>query len=242
MRRTAGLLIILAATSAGRAWADDRAEARAVIDRAIRATGGEEKLAKFKAQTWREKGKFYGLGDGLPYTGKSAVQFPDKFRMEIEGVFTIVLNGDKGWVQSQGETKEMTKEQLASQKEGLYGGWVSTLIPLKDRAFTLSPLAEVRVNNRPAVGVKVSRKGHKDVSLYFDKETGLLVKSEQRVHSAEQDKEVLQESIYSDYKEVEGVKVPMKGTIKRDGKPYVEAENQDVKPAGKLDESVFAKP
>src|SRR5437016_2668742 len=46
----------------GRCWADDKEEARATIDRAIKATGGEGKLVKLKAMTWKEKGTFYGMG------------------------------------------------------------------------------------------------------------------------------------------------------------------------------------
>ena len=48
------------------------------------------------------------------------------FRMEIEGVFTLVLNGDKGSFKEGGKVQEMTKEQLAQQKESQYAGWVTT--------------------------------------------------------------------------------------------------------------------
>src|SRR2546428_8816628 len=55
------------------AAADDQADARAIVAKAIKAVGGEQKLEKFKAQTWREVGTYYGMGDGLPYTGNYAV-------------------------------------------------------------------------------------------------------------------------------------------------------------------------
>jgi hypothetical protein len=51
-----------------------------------------------------------------------------------------------------------------------------------------------------------------------------------------------QEVFYSNYGDVDGVKFPMKILITRDGKPYVEAENSDVKAVDKLDEKLFAKP
>src|SRR5262249_6555727 len=79
-----GLLLL---TGVGRA--DDN-ECRAIIDKSIKAVGGSERLAKYKAQTWKEKGTFYGEGAAQPYTGNYAVQWPDQFRMEIEGVFTLV--------------------------------------------------------------------------------------------------------------------------------------------------------
>ena len=134
----------------GRCWADDKEEARATIDRAIKATGGEGKLVKLKAMTWKEKGTFYGMGDGVAYTGNYAIQLPNQFRMEIENVFIIVVDGDKGWTQMGGNTTEMTKDQLAEQKESMYASSVRHLTPLTDKAFTLTPLRMLRCHVRPA--------------------------------------------------------------------------------------------
>src|SRR5262245_38110155 len=123
MHRThcALLLVGLGLSIVSPAAAADQAEPRAIIDKAIAAAGGREKLTKFTAQTWKEKGTYYGMGQGLPYTGRYAMQMPNKFRMEIENVFTLVVDGDKGWIKSQGNTQDMTKEQLATQQEHLYG-------------------------------------------------------------------------------------------------------------------------
>ena len=107
----------------------------------------------------------------------------------------------------------------------------------------LAPLPEIKVDNRPAVGVKVSHKNRADVMLYFDKTSGMMIKSEYPVKSPEQKgKEVKQEAFHSEYKEVAGVQFPMKIVLKRDGKLFVEAENFDVKPVEKLDNKVFGKP
>src|ERR1700678_4090811 len=91
------LTLGLAVSASG---ADDAASARAIIDKAIQAGGGEEKLAQFKSQTFRETGTYYGMGKGQPYTGVYALQCPGHFRMEIEGVFTMIVAGDKGWIKS----------------------------------------------------------------------------------------------------------------------------------------------
>jgi outer membrane lipoprotein-sorting protein len=223
------------------ARADDATDARALIDKAVKATGGKDKLAKYKAQTWNEKGVYHGMGMAQPYTGKYAVLWPDKFRMEIQGVFTLVLDGDKGWINSMGETKEMTKEQLTAQQESTYVGHITNLVPLEDKSFTLTTLPEIKVNERPALGVKVVKKGKPDVSLYFDKATTLLVKSSFRA-KGEDGKTVTQDTYLSDYRDVEGVKLPKKIVLKHDDKIYVEAENSDMKLSEKLDDKVFAKP
>jgi hypothetical protein len=156
--------------------------------------------------------------------------------MAIKNVFTIVLDGDKGWVNG----AEMNAEQLKEMRESNYAGWVSTLLPLKDKAFTLSSLAETTVGGKPAVGVKVSHQGHRDVKLYFDKESGLLAKVISRVKAEEMDgKEVDQETEQQQYKDFGGIKVPKRIVIRRDGKRFVEANIRDWKGAEKLDNSVF---
>jgi hypothetical protein len=223
--------------------ADDADQARAIVDKAIKAMGGEEKLAKFKTHTWSAKGTYYGMGDGVPFTANYAVSFPDKFRFEVEGFMIVVLNGDKGWRQMMGETHELDKEDSANQKVELYTGKVASLLPLADKAFTLALLGESKVEGKPAVGVKVTHKDRPEVKLYFDKENGLLVKSEIKTKAAEEgNKEVNQESIYGNYQQVDGAWLAGKVTILRDGKKFVEAENSNWKTAEKLDDKVFSKP
>jgi hypothetical protein len=154
-----------------------------------------------------------------------------------------VLNGDKGWVKFNDNVQAMNKEALAEEREQYYAGWVATLLPLKDGTFELAPFGDSVVGDRPAVGVKVSQKGHRDVSLYFDKETGFLLKRESRIKDDRASgKEVVQEVLYSDFNESEGVRRPARITVKRDGKLYIEEVISEYKPIEKLAESTFAKP
>jgi hypothetical protein len=245
MRKTLGFLtaVMLIVVWSGAAWSGDDADPRAIVTQAIKAMGGEKNLATHNAATWTEKGTYYGMGEGLPFTGKYAARMPDHFRMEIEGVFTIVFTGDKGWIHAGGDTKEMTEEQFAVQKNDHRAGWIATVLPLKDKAFALTALPEIKVDDQPAAGIKVARKEYPEVKLYFDKKTHLLVKSEWRTKSSEEKfKEVTAESYYSKYQEIDGAQVSTRMVMKRDGKPYVEADVMDYKAAGKLDDSVFAKP
>jgi hypothetical protein len=80
------------------------------------------------------------------------------------------------------------------------------------------------------------------VKLFFDKESGLLVKAEYRLQSPEQGKEVGEEIFYRDYTDINGFKAPGKVVIHRDGEKFVEAENYEMKFPERLDASVFAKP
>jgi hypothetical protein len=64
-----------------------------------------------------------------------------------------------------------------------------------------------------------------------------------RTKAAEENyKEVLADSIFSDFKEVEGVKIPHKMVMHREGKVFIESELIAMKANGKLDAATFAKP
>lgn len=238
--------LLLAATVTLRA--DDSANARALVDKAIKAQGGDAKLTKLPAATAKFKGTFHGLGQAIPMTGEVTTQMPERQKLVVEGTvngqkFHVihVLNGDKGWIKINDATKEMDKDELAEAKEQMHAEWVTVLVPLTGKEFTLATVGEVKVEDRPALGVMVSFKGRRDINLYFDKETGLLVKRENRVKD-DNGKEVAEETFLSDYKDVQDTKQAMKFIVKRDGKLYMEGEVTEYQLAEKLDGAVFAKP
>jgi hypothetical protein len=183
------------------------------------------------------------MGNGQPYTGKYAAQWPGQFRMEIVDVFTVVLDGDKGWIKSMGEIKEMSKEQIAAQRNDQRAGWMSSLLPLKDKAFGLKTLPDAKVGTQETRVVLATRPDWPEVRLYFDKTSNYLTKMEYRTKAAELGfKELAAEMLYSDFRDVDGVKVPHKMVMKRDGKLFVEAEVTSMEAKGKLDAKTFARP
>src|SRR5262249_50730396 len=148
-----------------------------------------------------------------------------------------ILNRDKGWAKIGDMLMDMTEEQVKEAQEGAHESWIATLVPLKDKAYTLSSLGEVKIENRPALGFRVSGKDHRDVNLYFDKDNFLLLKSEMRIKDEDSKMELNQETYFSDFKEVGGLKEPMKFVIKKDGKPFLEAEVEEVRRQEKVDDS-----
>lgn len=231
------------------AWADEQAEARAVIERAIQAHGGEKNLAKLKAESWKVRGKFYLDDQAVPYTCDWLVQPPRQIRETLETTIegkdyrlTRVVNGDQGWTRINDDVEPLNKAELEEVRQELFAHWAATLLPLREKTFRLASLGEAKVGDRPAVGVKVSHEGYRDVSLFFDKETGLLLKAQMRVKVLPGGNEVTQETLFSDYREIDGVQNARKFVVKRDGKVYADGEVSDYAPRDKLDDDTFAKP
>ncbi|HLN27672.1 MAG TPA: hypothetical protein VK395_08000 [Gemmataceae bacterium] len=223
-------------------------QAQAVINKAIKARGSEEALSKYKAVTFKGKGVFYGFGDGIAYKIEAAEQLPNRHREVINADSQgnsikriLVVNDDSGWLNLNDSLQELDKDKLDKEKAPLHANFVASLVPLKDKSYTLKYLGDSKQGDRLLVGVKVSSKGNKDVSLYFDKDTGLLVKAAYKGYNASGE-EGNQEAIFSDYKEFDGLKEPTKITIKHNGDKYNEIETTELQHHEKLDDGVFAKP
>jgi hypothetical protein len=229
--------------------ADEEATLREVVTRAIKAEGGLDNLTKFKASATKQKGKFHGPGGVLDFTSETSVQLPDRVRNEIhlkvgDQQFSIlqVVSGNKGWMKVMGMTQELNKDMLEEAKEQMNAANITNLACLNDKEYKLSSLGEGKVGDRPAIGIRVERKGYRDVNLYFDKDKSFLLKMETRGKDVMQGQEYTSTTLYDDYKKVEGIMVAHKVTVERDGKPFVEGGVSDVKVSEKLDDNLFDKP
>jgi hypothetical protein len=236
---------LLALSAAVLVRGDEQADLKALIARAIVAHGGEVTLSKLPALTWNETGTYYGNGNEFPYTATVAAHYPSRLKMDVQGVYVLAVDGENSWIDAGGNVRDIPPEILEEQKEILHSDWVATLVPLNDKSkeFKLETLGEVMVENKPAIGVRVSRKDHRAVSLYFDKATGLLAKVEYPVKSREQGGQVVsQEKIILEYGDAQGAKIPVKRVTKRDGKPYLDSKHAETKRLEKLDDSAFKRP
>ena len=249
--RLAGLSFALALLATTSARGDDAADARALIDKAIKAHGGADNLAKFKGGAVTFSGTFHGMGMKAPMSGTISTFGADRLKADIEveaggEKFRVVqvLAGDKGWMKLGPDTKDMSKDELAEARHEQHAGYLASLTPLVGAAkgYTLAPTGEMLVNDKAALGVKVSAKGRRDVTLYFDKTTGLLARFDQTVNDEGSGREVTQETYSSDYKDVQGTKQPYKFLVKRDSKLYLEGEASEITLTETLDANLFVKP
>jgi len=224
-------------------------EAKAIIDKALKAVGGADKVNKYPAMSAKGKGKINIMNMELDFFIDFAFQMPDKLRQDIEVEinnmkFTTiqVFDGKKGWLKQLNETKELDDDKLIQEfKEGIHAQRAASLYKL-DKGFTFSTVGDVKIKLKPAVGVRVSHKGFRDINLFFDKDKGLLVKAEYRALDPLTMKEVGREEYFSDYKEVNGVQTAHKMVIFHDGEKFLDLEITEVRFLEKHDDGTFAKP
>jgi hypothetical protein len=245
----AALVMALLAGMCSPVRAADAPDADAILDKGIKALGGEEKLSKLKVISWKTKGTVTFGGNDNEITTQSTVQGLDHARLEFEGEFggnpfkgVTVLAGDKGWRDLGGNRTELDKDALANAKQTVYLILVPvTILPLKGKEFKVEAIAEENAGGKPAAGIKATGPDGKELRLYFDKESGLPVKLVAKVVGFMGD-EYTQETTFSDYQEMGGIKKATKVQSKRDGEKFIEQQITEFKVLDEVDAKTFAEP
>lgn len=241
-------VVLLAFGPAVRAADDDPKE---IITRAIKAHGGDEFLTKMKAVQTKSKGKITIPGAGaVDFSQEVSAMLPHKLKESIEiqvmgqtvNILTLV-DGDKITIEANGQTIDGGDKVKEAIKGAGHVMQVARMAPLlKDKGFELSLIGEDKVEGKKVIGIRATKKDQKDVSLYFDRETGLLTKLEYRSVAPGTDMEVTEERIIQEYgKNKDGVPVAKKILIKHDGQTFLDAEVLETKHFEKLDDAEFKK-
>jgi hypothetical protein len=230
------------------ARADD--ESKKIVQQAIAAHGGAEKLAKLKDKSVHQIGKI--TIEQLNTDGKfEAYAGGKKFKQIIE--FSLngqdikqetAFDGKILWVAVNGKVAATIdkEEYLKPIKEALHAETVAGLVMLGEKGYETALIGDGMVNDKPAVGIRVSAKDHKDVTIWFDKKTHLLVKIQNRGVDPGSMQEVEEERVITEYMDVDGQKRPKRAIVHKDGKKVAEVEFSEVKYLDKLDDSIFIKP
>ncbi|HJZ93647.1 MAG TPA: hypothetical protein VKE40_22420 [Gemmataceae bacterium] len=251
MHRTLFLNLAILFIATGQSRGNDATEAKALLDRAIKAAGGEAVLAKFKAARFKSKGILYVGDEKVSLTSDWTYQRFDQLRSTVvleksDGKrleITEVVNGDRGWLKVNNDpTEEVGKDYFQARKEQMYSNWIMRLIPLTAKEIGLTLLPETTVGDRPAVGLEATHPDHHSVKLWFDKESALVIKIAERIKDPETGKEVNQEIMFASFKEVQGRRVAHRAVYFRDGKKKGEEEITEVTLSERVDDNLFTKP
>lgn len=243
--------VLAAAVAFSPARADDKATGKAadVVNAAVKASGGAELLDKFKGGSMNLKGDISVQGLELEFEGTVLYFVPAKYKMKIETAvmgqqLTIeqIMNGKKMKSTLNGMEMPLDDNSREQVEDSLMDQEITQLTPLLNtKQYTIKMGDEADVDGKKANVVVAERVGDnpKTISLFFDKETNLLVKMKRKAKD-DTGAEVEEESFFTDYKEVQGVQVPHKGSVKRDGKEFMKFEMSNVKLLEKVDDKEFS--
>ena len=174
-----------------------------ILQKYIDAIGGAENVEKVKSLEYVAKGEIQGQEISLKRVESSdgrALQLISAMGMDF---YRLALNKDKGYLELQGERKELSEDQIITLKKKLLFPELR-LIKSPD-SMTLSGIETVD-------GKKVYKLVDGHNYFYYDVQSGLKV-GEGSITEVAPGQEVNEGVSLSDYRTINGVKVPYKITL-----------------------------
>lgn len=234
--------------------ARDADDARAIVEQAVAAHGGEKALARMKRLTLKGEGVYPPPRAGdleFRFRFEDTFDGPTRMRRTIEIVsdefpikYVMVLDGDKGWLDVGGQVEELEGARLTELIEQCHAHYAHHLLHLLDKPYRLTRIEDIQQPGGRARGVKVEAKGRRDIRLYFDAKSGLLVKREHLSLSLldGESRVELQEDYFSEFKDRDGLKFWTQMETRHGGKKTTQARLTEVKFPEKIDPRTFARP
>jgi outer membrane lipoprotein-sorting protein len=178
-----------------------------VIEKYVQAIGGQAAYEKITTRTM--KGTAEIPDDNVTGPAQVFAKAPGSYRLTIDipgyGVIETVVDGDHGWEKNPDSgVNSMSNADLANAKRDHH---FYREVRLKELFPKMEMAAAARVNGRAANVIEATPAGGTAEKLYFDAESGLLVKHDYERVTLE-DGIVQYEVLYGDYRDVDGLKLP----------------------------------
>ena len=212
-----------------------------IIDKYVQAIGGETQAAKLASLV--AKGTYEGY-DSL--SEKVPIEIYEKAPNQLtsvvhtqQGDSVSTFDGSHGWIAAADKLMRVLPLSGGDLDGAKMDASLSFPAKLKEEFKWRTGFPSVSIDDRPVQVIQVATGDELGAKLYFDKETGLLVR---QVRYTETPVGVIPTQVdYSDYRDVAGVKMPFHQVVTwTDGRSTIALS--EIQPNAQIDASRFAMP
>jgi hypothetical protein len=179
----------------------------------------------------------------LALTGRWRLVPPDRARVETQladgGAATercLIVNGDRGWGESQGKAEPLPAAALANEREQFALYAVLRLLPLLGDDYRLTLLEGQQLDGGPAL--RVGHAGRHDVDLFFDAALR-PVRLRTQIINPDNGAVIDEQVVLSGTMESQGVRWFKTLAITWDGKPFFDVALTEFEALASLPEELF---
>ena len=213
--RKLGFAVALALLATPSAWTQEPKDANQVIDQYLKAAGGKKVIAK--VQTLSLDGNIVTNSDANSGTFSLKIKQPNRYYSEtrVAGKTSIEsYNGKSAWHQlDSGEISTLLGPQaLELEAAGQY--YNNRLQDLSKHKVGAALKGHAQVNGKDTIEIELTYPTGIQWQVFFDPQTHLIVQEKASLAG------VPQEMDYSDYRAVNGLKVPYKIELHRGSEVY----------------------
>jgi zinc protease len=228
---------------------DPKAEqaARKLIDEAVAAKGGAQKLLALKSLRMAAKGTTAIQGQTVPVEITRTLVLPDKMKIDATLMgqvrIEIGVDGPVGWQRAPDRAdptktavRDIPAAELASVEFERWREPELILLRARDPKVKITPMSDDAIDGKPVAVVKLASPfGGVDVTLFLDKKTKLLTRM------SYSDGGVSFSDDFADYKDVGGLKIAYKRTSTGGGRDTaLDVSKIELDP--KIDGAEFKRP
>jgi|GEM_PF-3740853 len=209
----AAVFILLASVSLG---AETDAQAAKWLAKAQRAAGGAERLAAIQDIEIRRTVVSSGPLQGLNSSQTIEYVLPDTLRQTNQldfGFLRVYVSGDKGWIDGIQGFREMPALQLQQAQGEIFRVREKLLLADRDAARIVRFVGESEQDGRAAAELEIaSADGAESVRIWIDAASGEFFRAAYDGIAVQGAAPQVVET-YSDFRDIEGVRVPFRTTI-----------------------------
>lgn len=205
------LSLVMFCSSGLAAQQDSEITAEQILNRFVKVTGGRKSREKVTARLSTGKLIYEVGGQKIDATFSIDQMAPDLSRLEVEipsfGTVVIGFDGEKGWTlnpQSGDEVFDETRSEAVA-----VGGSFHGIAQWRKYYKSVELGKSEKINGSEAHRVNCTTKSGMKFAHFFDKKTGLHVKSLEPAQNPQLSADVL-EVVIDDYREVDGVQYPFR--------------------------------
>jgi zinc protease len=231
------------AAQAAQTSSPDPARGRELASRVVQAKGGLAKLKSIRTVVAEAKTTLRMQQGPLESMTKTYVVYPDKFRVDavVGGANVVqVYNAGDAWMTDPNGTREAPAPMKAEFAASVQRDMIPLLVAAAEGKLTASVLPDEGRDGRTLRVLEISGEGLTPVRLYVDA-AGLIVRQTFSRPGAD-GRETQAEEAFSDYRDVDGVKVPFTAELMHSGRPVLTRALTDVKFNTPVDPKLFSRP
>ena len=215
-----------------------------VVKKYVAYIGGEKNWKKTKTLT--TSGKYNYGGMEFPFTAYAKAPNRYKFIVPLEGkYYAQAFDGEKGWKID--AFKNETSPTMLSGKDA-YSMANEADVELEDvfvdykrKGHTAVVERKDTINGKNCIGIKLTRRSGDIQTYFFDEVTGALLMKIAASKNAELQGSLLT-TLYSDYRDVDGIKIPFKSVSSFNDQLILEITVDKAEVNAAIDDKEFRTP
>jgi len=154
------------------------------------------------------------------------VQLPDKTKQVFElatGKRIQVLNGETGWSKTGETVTDLSNAEKREMKRGLFRDTINLFKRFDGTELSVQYLGNEVVKKDTLLILNIKNNSGQFFKLYINSTTNLIDKKSYHGGGPEIAILVTLEEIYSDYREIGGIKIPFHTLVKANGRKFIES-------------------